>query len=61
MKVTIGDLITNLQQFSPDWEVRLDKDGWLEEEIKPKDVQDLINQRGLWGCCFSDNFLIINN
>lgn len=48
MKVLTSDLIAYLQTLPADTEVLLDKDGWMEDDIQPRDVQQLIRQRGVF-------------
>jgi hypothetical protein len=60
MVVTVQDIIDYLHtNFSLDAEVHLDKDGWNIDELKPKDVQDLIRSRSIFEDYKGD--LFINN
>lgn len=48
-EVTVKDLIEYIQKnFNMDDRVSLDKDGWMETQICPKDVDELIRNRGLF-------------
>jgi len=59
MKVTVKDFKKYLDQFDPDMEIRLDKDGWLEHEIKAETPIELIRKRGVfWE---GKTSLILNN
>ena len=57
--VTVADLKEYLSKFPDDMRVHLDKDGWMYEEIKPETVQQLIEERGLFGQF--DGYFFINN
>lgn len=47
--VTVKDVIEYLQNnFNLTDNVSLDTDGWMQAYIKPKNVQDLIDKRGLF-------------
>lgn len=60
MKIQIKHLLQYLQQFDPELEVVLDKDGWMEKDCSPKNELDLIEQRGVFWYC-EGKYLIINN
>lgn len=60
MKVLVRHLITFLQEdFSPDAEIHLDKDGWMKDDLPAGDAIELIRQRGVF-VKFQDD-LFINN
>lgn len=63
LKVTTADLVEYLNQFPPNTEVGLNKDGWMEDEIKAATPRELIKRRGLFfvGKLFDETYLIINN
>ena len=48
MIVTVKDLKEYLDQFDPETRIGLDKDGWMENEIKAENPVDLIRKRGLF-------------
>ena len=48
MKITVYDLINYLLQFDSQVEILLDKDGWMIDELKTNDTQELIKTRGIF-------------
>jgi len=57
--VKVKDLIEFLSKLDPEMNVSLDHDGWSTYNYKPKDVQDLIEKRGIFDVWSGG--LIINN
>jgi len=65
MDIKIKHLIEYLQKFDQETSVALDHDGWREDEIKPKNEIQLIEERGIFYMFHSKkngtNTLFINN
>ena len=63
MIVRVKHLIEYLQTLNPEIEVGLDKDGWMEDEIKPANEVELVEQRGIFDLWEYDEVthLMINN
>lgn len=59
--VKIKDLIAYLSTLPPEASVHLDKDGWMDDELKWTTPQQLIEQRGLWHFYNEAGYLMINN
>lgn len=62
MTIRVKHLIEALQKYSPELEVFLDKDGWMEEDCPNCTEVQIIEQRGLWTDYWSNGkYLVINN
>jgi len=59
MEITVRNIINVLNELPPTMPVRLDKDGWLADEIEANTAEQLIERRGLFFVC--NGALIINN
>lgn len=63
MEITVKDLIEYLKTFGEDTTIGLDKDGWMQYEIKAENPQQLIHERGLFHLYERRGYkrLILNN
>lgn len=58
--VTVADIVQYLQTLPQNAAVVLDHDGWMESEIKPDSIQDLIKRRNVFHQ-LGDSLVFIQN
>ena len=60
-QIKVKHIIEYLNQFDPEANVGLDKDGWMAEFTPHKDELDLIDKRGIFHYWKERKHLTINN